>query len=208
LLLVAPIGVFGHVILHPPGHQLDHMNSPMWVPAHSLILVSFCLILLGLVGLYARQSHRAGELVLVGFVLAVLSVTVSVTTMVFEVFVVPVLAANPSYQQLAMSEGPLLGGPLGALRFLGTTSFVVAFFLLGIATIRAGVLPRSSGLSLVAVAALVLVLIVPVPGILIGVGLALTSVALLWPGWALFAGRGSRAARASARVGRIEHAQP
>src|SRR5260370_19388850 len=161
LLLVAPIGVRGHVILHPPGHQLEHMNSPMWVPAHSLILISFLLILFGLAGLYARQSHRAGELGLVGFVLAVLSLPVSATTLVFEVFVVPVLAANPSYQQLAMPEGPLLGGPLGALRFLGTTSFVVAFFLLG-------------------VAALVLVLIVPVPGILIGVGLALTSVALLW----------------------------
>jgi hypothetical protein len=208
LLLVAPIGVLGHVILHPPGHQLDHMNSPIWVPAHSLILISFLLILFGLAGLYARQSHRAGELGLVGFVLAVLSLTVSVTTMVFEVFVVPVLAANPSYQLLAMPEGPLLGGALGTLRFLGTTSFVVAFFLLGVATIRASVLPRSSGLSLIAVAALVLVLIVPVPGILIGVGLALTSVALLWPGWALFAGGAAGAPLASTRVGRIEHAQP
>ena len=91
---------------------------------------------------------------------------------------------------------------------MGTTAFVVAFFLLGVATIRASVLPRSSGLSLIAIAALVLVLIVPVPGILIGVGLALTSHALLWPGWALFAGRAAGVPLAGARVGRLEHAQP
>ncbi len=110
LLLVAPIGVLGHVILHPPGHQLEHMNSPMWVPAHSLILISFLLILFGLAGLYACQSHRAGELGLVGFVLAVLSLTVSVTTMVFEVFVVPVLAANPSTSSSPCPKGRCWAG--------------------------------------------------------------------------------------------------
>ncbi len=206
-MLCAPIGVLGHVVLQPPGDQLDHMASATWVPAHSFILVSFGLILLGVVGLYARQAHQAGGFGLVGFVVGVLSLTVSMSTMVFEVFVVPVLAANPAYQQLVMPDGPLLAGPLGTFRFLGTTCFIVAFFLLGVSTIRAGVLPRSSGLSLIAIALLALVLIVPVPGILIGVGLALTSVALVWPGWALFAGREVSVPFVTAPVFRVERGQ-
>jgi hypothetical protein len=198
LLLSVPIGLLGHVIVHPPGHSLENMASARWIPAHSLILAQAFLLLLGLPGLYVRQASNAGVLGLAGFVLTFLGVTSGVSTMVYEVFVIPVLVADPTYQSLLALNGPVTGGPFGVYQtVLGGYIFAWGAILFGAATIRAGVLPRAVGVSLAIVGVAFLVLRVPVPVPILLLGLVLFCLGFAWPGWTLFR---SDAAATSVRV--------
>lgn len=47
-------------LLHPVGEDLAAANSRNWVPAHLVFWVSMTLILLSLMGLYARQREETG----------------------------------------------------------------------------------------------------------------------------------------------------
>src|SRR5919204_4883600 len=148
LLLSVPIGLLGHVVVHPPGHTLETMAGERWVPAHSLILAQALLLLLGLPGLYARVARCAGWVGLVGFVLMFLGTTSGVSTMVYEVFVIPVLVADPTYQPLLLPGGPVVGGPLGVYQLaVGGIIFALGSIALGLAPIRGGALPRPGGIA-------------------------------------------------------------
>jgi hypothetical protein len=127
-------------IIHPNGEDLASVLMPMWVPAHLLGLVSGTLMHLGLVGLYARQVEQAGWLGLVGFVLAFVGGAFASTIQYVTSTVVPLIAAQaPTLFDQAMTPPPF-APPLFVL------GFILGHILFGFATMRAGVLPRGSGL--------------------------------------------------------------
>lgn len=138
-------------ILHPIGEDIAAYTSPNWVRAHQIYWVSAILMLFGLVGLYARQVEKAGWLGLVGFVLAFIG-TAFVGSIFFMVStVIPVIAAeSPGLFDEAAT--PTTGAVLVVL--LG---FGLGYILFGVATMRAGVLPRWSGLFLIIGVALFLI---------------------------------------------------
>jgi hypothetical protein len=129
--------------LHPVGEDLAAVNSPKWVTAHLVYWVSVILMQFGLVGLYARQVEKAGWLGLVGFVLAFIG-TGFVETILFMVStIIPFIAAQaPTIFDQAMTP-PAFTVPV----FVG--GFGLGYILFGVATMRAGVLPRWSGLLLI-----------------------------------------------------------
>lgn len=149
-----------------------------------LYLLGGVLLLLGLVGLYARQSEAAGILGLVGFVAALFGTVLALGAVWAQLFVAPSLAI----------EAPrvLDTEPTGALALGYTLTFLVflplGWLLFGIATLRARVYPR--------VAAIVLIV-----GAVIGGLLPLTeivlNVAVAWLGFVLFTGRGEAAQQPS-----------
>jgi hypothetical protein len=141
LLVALPIQVVGW-ILHPPGEELVDLLDSLQGPAHFVLCVSWVFALLGLPGLYARQAHRAGVLGLVGFVLTVLMAAYHVYLLLFEAVAAPLLAEDPATQAVIAPEGQLEHG--GSISDFAVP-LILAFPLFGIATLRAGVLPRWAG---------------------------------------------------------------
>jgi hypothetical protein len=137
-------------------------------------LLSAVLLLIGLVGLYARQSEAAGLLGLAGFLVAFLG-TALVTGLLWSgLFIVPALAVEvPAF--LNELEGP----PPGF--FLSFITFALGWLLFGIATLRARVFPRAATILLI-IGAVIAVLPLPFTGIVL-------AIAVAWLGFALITGR-------------------
>lgn len=130
-------------IIHPNGEDLAAVNMPNWVPAHLLGFISVMLMHLSLVGLYARQVEQAGWLGLIGFVLAFLGGAFAIVIQYVTSTAIPLIAAQaPALFDQAMTP-PSFAPPLFVL------GFILGHVLFGVATIRAGVLPRGSGILVV-----------------------------------------------------------
>jgi hypothetical protein len=105
------------------------------------MFVGWFLVLLGLPGLYVWQARRAGLLSLLGFIATVFTTVTVMFIVLFEASPAVLLAQNPATQEAIATGGPLAhGGDLvgGVMAMLG----LLAYPLFGIATLRAGVLPR------------------------------------------------------------------
>jgi len=169
-----------------------------WANVHIFATALGFFGLFGMAGLYARQVEKSGWLGLAGFVLFSVWMTL-VTGMSFvEAFILPPLAAeSPKFIEgwMGMFTGIPSQVNLGVLPMLWNISgpmYIFGTLLFGIATFRAGVLPRWAGALLVLGALLIPVgaLVPPEyqPKIMIPVGLALA-----WLGYALFSERRERA---------------
>jgi hypothetical protein len=141
LLIALPLQVLGFV-LHPPSEQVASVLETAYGPAHLILFVSWVFALLGLPGLYVRQANRAGVLGLVGYAAIMFAAAYHSYLLLYEAYATPLLAQEPATRAL-IGDGPLAHGA-GALAPFGFLS-ILAFPLLGIAILRAGVLPRLSG---------------------------------------------------------------
>ncbi|CAN5762513.1 MAG: hypothetical protein M3493_05010 [Actinomycetota bacterium] len=158
LLAALPLQVVGY-LLHPPNEEVQQVLQATYGPAHVVLFASWLLALLGLPGLYARQARRAGRLGLVGFVATMVAVAYHSYLLLYEGFAVPIMARQPATQALLGADGPLAhgAGALGVLAF----ALPLAFAVLGVATVRAGVFPRGVGwLQIASVPAFVVIAIV------------------------------------------------
>jgi hypothetical protein len=153
--------------------------------------------LLGLMGFYARQAERAGVLGLIGFVATVFAAAYHFYLLLYEAYATVALARDPATQAL-VGDGPLAHGA-GALGPLGFAS-ILAFPLFGIATLRAGVLPRWAGwLQIASVPVFLLSVFIispdapaPLPGVApIAFLYYLTFLGYAWGGYALWREKGS-----------------
>ena len=131
------------------------------------------MLLLGLVGLYARQSGASGTLGLVAFLVAFAGTALILGTWWTNAFVAPVLAQENSRL--------LETGPTGMMSVAFTLSFALAgvgWLLFGLVSLRAGVYPRAAVVVLMIGAVLTFV---PLPGgqVVFEVGLAWLGLALL-----------------------------
>jgi hypothetical protein len=107
-------------------------------------LVGVILLLLALVGLYARQSATTGRLGVAGFLVAFVGTTLLAGDWWFEAFVGPVLA-QVAPQILDLPPGGwLLAG--GVSTFV---LFAIGWVLFGIASLRGRVFPRGAAALLV-----------------------------------------------------------
>jgi hypothetical protein len=127
-------------IIHPNGEDLAAVQMPSYVPAHLLGWVSVTLMHLGLIGLYVRQVEKAGWLGLVGFVLAFVGGVFAAGIQYMVATVIPVIAAQAPALFDQATTPPAFAPPLLVV------GFVLGHILFGLATMRAGVLPRWSGL--------------------------------------------------------------
>lgn len=183
-LLAGVLHVVG-ALLHPVGEDLAAVQSPNWVPAHLVYWVSVLLLQLGLVGLYARQVKQTGWLGLVGFVLAFIGTALVGSILLYVSTVLPLIAseAQAIFDQAATPPVFLL--PVFIL------GFGLGWILLGVAIMRADVLPRWSGLLLIIgvtlfVVSEVLPFEAPLAHVLVTVGDVVFGLGLVWLGYALW----------------------
>ena len=173
VLALVPIGGFD------AGGKAENTLTGIYRLSHGLHILGAVLALFGLVGLYGRLKDRTGWLGLIGFVLAFVGTSLFVGLGMIAEFIVPVLAV--SAPPLLDPAGPLgASSPLFPLTFL---PFLVGYILLGIATLRAGVLPRWSGLLLIIAAVL---FALPVPWPVPVAGAIAYGAGLIWLGSALW----------------------
>ncbi len=130
-------------LLHPVGEDLAAITSPNWVPAHQLYWVSIILMHLGLIGLYARQVDKMGRLGLVSFILAFVGTGLAGSILLMAATVIPIIAIKAP----ALLDQAVRPPTFAAAVFI--LSFGLGYILFGVATMRARVMPRGSGLMLI-----------------------------------------------------------
>lgn len=133
-------------------HPLDVLSSvatPRWAIVHYLSIVMDLLALLGVTGIYARQVDQSGWLGLAGYLLFSLFWALDVALHCVEAFISPLLVTEaPKIVEgmLGIVSGHASEMNLGALPAISTLSglagYMLGGLLFGIATLRAGVLPR------------------------------------------------------------------
>ena len=180
-------------IFHP-ANVPSSVTTTRWEIVHIIACAMSFFALLGMAGLYARQAVKTGWLGLVGYILLSLWFVVIMGFSFVEAFVLPHLAtASPAFVHawMGMFNGPAGTFDLGALPTLWTLTapvYILGGLFFGIATFRAGILPRWAGALLAAsTAAAPVAALVPngsQPKIAIPMGLALA-----WLGYALWSER-------------------
>ena len=185
--------------IHPPD-VVASVNTSAWAIITGLKTAMCLLLLLGIVGMYARQVNQAGWLGLAGFLLFGLSWAIQTAFVFAESFIMPPLAPlAPQFVDgfLGISYGHSGEVNLGAMPILyGLVvggGYMLGGLLFGVATFRAGILPRWSAGLLAAVAALT-----PLAGLAPHAIQRLAAIpmgfALAWLGYALWSERRAQAA--------------
>lgn len=185
--------------IHPPD-VLSSVTTSMWTIVHYLGVAMCLFALLGMVGVYARQAEESGWLGLAGFLLVVLFWTLTLGFQFVEALISPLLAAEaPQLLEgfLGIVKGSATEVNLGALPALWSVTgllYILSGVVFGIATFRAGVLPRWAG-ALLAIAA-----VAPLAGPLLGHPLdrilaVPMGVALAWLGYSLWSERRKHASQ-------------
>ena len=197
--LSAMVGGMFYVVvgLFHQANILSSVTTTQWAIVHALATAMCFFFLLGITGLYARQVEEAGWLGLVGFLLFSLNWMLTAPFTFAETVILPQLATEAP----TLAEG-FLGiftsaetnfGVLANLWTLTGLLYILGGLLFGIATLRAGILPRwAAGLLVVgSLLAPVAALLPPEhePKVAVPVG-----IALAWLGYALWSERREQAA--------------
>jgi hypothetical protein len=175
------------------------VTTATWVNVHIVATFLGLFGLYGMAGLYARQVEKVGWLGLAGFLLLSLWFGLIMPFCFIEAFILPGLV-NSSPAFVAGWLGMFAGIPsqvdLGILPTLWNISgpmYILGPLLFGIATFRAGVLPRWAGGLLALGALLVPVGAMVSPEYQPKVALIPVGLAFAWLGYALFSEHRERA---------------
>jgi hypothetical protein len=148
-----------------PIHPLEvvaAVNTSAWTIITAAKTGMCLLFLLGITGIYARQVNKAGWLGLAGFLVLGLSWALQMAFVFTEAFVLPLLATSaPQFVDAVLgnlARGQASDVNLGALPMIYQFGVGIAYMLggllFGIATLRAGILPRWAAALLTVTAAL------------------------------------------------------
>lgn len=156
--------------------------SGAWILVQGSYLAATVLIALGLVGLYLRQAEQAGTLGFVAFLAAFSSAMMAAGASWSETFFGSWLAQAAPQLLEADPSGALAAGLI-----LTFALFALGGLLFGLASLRAGVLPRGAAVLLMIGAVLYPLLgvaSIPFAAVLFGAALA-------WMGYALWSAAGT-----------------
>lgn len=135
-------------------------------------------LVFGMISLYRSQSEEAGGWGVAGFVGAMIGTILLTASLWAQAMVVPSVNAHaPEFLEL-LSNGEVTG-PLGVAMFLPFAFEVLGFLLFGIATYRARVFSRATGIALIVSA-----LLQAVPH---GIAIVPLLLTLAWMGYRVFA---------------------
>jgi hypothetical protein len=179
-------------ILHPviggDSHAASSLTQPLFLTAHLLVFLGEICLLMGLPGLYASIAPKTGLLGLSGFVLYfIANATLASFVTAYEVFIVPVLAADAATSALVAPGGAIPSStPFAVLQGVGGLVYMLGLVVLGLAVFRSRVMPRWTGI-LMAASPIFLLLPIPEAPVLTGLLIELPrGLAVAGMGYALF----------------------
>jgi hypothetical protein len=191
--MVAGISYVVVGMFHQP-NIVSSVTTTQWAIIHAIATAMCFFFLLGVTGLYARQAEKAGWLGLAGYLLLSLWAVITVTFTLVEVSILPLLATEaPTLAEgflgiFNSSAGKTDFGILANLWTLTGPLYMLGGLLFGIATFRAGILPRWAAVMLAVgtMLAPIAALLPPEhePKVAVPVG-----IALAWLGYALWSER-------------------
>lgn len=196
--LVAGILFVAVAVFHPV-ERFASVTTSQWIVVDFLAIAMCFFGLLGITGIYVRQAEKAGWLGLAGYLLLCLWLVLTTGYVFAEGVILPLLTAEaPTFVEsfLGISNGRPGAMNLGALATVyGLAGFLgmLGRLLFGIATFRAGILPRWSA-GLLVVAAVLTPTVMLLPHELLRFAVAPTGLALAWLGYALWSERREYAA--------------
>jgi hypothetical protein len=183
----------GIQLIHP-SDVLSSVSTDRWVIVHCLGVAMCLLGLLGVAGIFTRQVNAAGWTGLAGYLLMTLFYALSMGFQFIEAFVSPALATDsPGFVEgilgIASGDGSKMDlGALPAVYAVTGGMYVLGGLLFGIATFRAGILPRRAAV-LLAVGTLLPLVAAPVPHPYDRAFAVPLGLAMAWLGYALWAER-------------------
>jgi hypothetical protein len=134
--------------LFHPANMFSSVTTAQWAIVHALATAMCFLFVLGITGLYARQAEVAGWLGLAGFLLYSLSWALTASFAFAEAFILPLLATEaPTLAEgflgiFTSSASETSFAVLANLWMFTGLLYMLGGLLFGIATFRAGILPR------------------------------------------------------------------
>jgi hypothetical protein len=181
-------------LFHPP-NILSSVTTTQWAIVHVLASAMCFFGILGMAGLYARQAEKSGWLGLAGFILFSLWFAFILGFSFVETFILPPLATEaPKFVDsflgmLNSTASEVNLGGLPTIWLLTAPLYILGGLLFGIATFRAGILPRWAAALLAVATTLgpVVAALLPLeyqPKVAVPMGLALA-----WLGYALWSER-------------------
>lgn len=177
-----------------PPDVLASVTTDAWVIVHAFKLLMCILFVVGITGLYARQVEAAGWLGLAGYLMFSLSWVITTSLVFTQLFINPLLAtASPAFVEsfLGMINGYPGAMNIGALPALNTVAgllYALGGLIFGIATFRAGVLPRRAA-ALLAIGAVAPIVLAMLPHPLDRTLAVPMGVAMAWLGWGFLSER-------------------
>ena len=175
------------------------VNSTDYLVRESVKVLMVVLSLVGITGMYLRQSRQTGALGLVGYALFAAGYLAILSVLAVGIAVLPTLAATePGYVNdvLTVATGGTATGDVGAIQTLnqvGGIVFLLGGFLFGIALVRAGILARWAA-AVLSVGAVATVLRAVLPGVNFRLFAIPIGVAMIGLGWSLWREQRSAAA--------------
>jgi hypothetical protein len=161
--------------------------SAGWVPLNLLELLGLAIMLLALVGLYARQAQVAGVFGLGGFLVAFLGTCLLMGSAWTNTFTPPAIA-KAAPELLTMHPPP---APLGQAFVATAEVFGLGQILFGIVTLLTRQVPRGGAVLLILGG--VLMRVTTMLPVYFPLEVIATSAALAWLGYALWSGTGEPA---------------
>ncbi|MDQ0063004.1 hypothetical protein [Paenibacillus harenae] len=190
--------------IHPP-ENLASVTTDAWAIIHYLTIAMSLFGLLGISGIYFRQVKEAGWLGLAGFTLFSLFWLATTAFTFVEAFILPLLATDaPEFVEgyLGIFGGSASEVNLGALPAAAPLAgglYILGGLLLGIASFRAGILPRmAAGLLALGAVSTLAASLLPHPldrFLAVPMGLA-----LVWLGYSLWSERREKASEVGKSV--------
>lgn len=178
--LVVAGTVVGTVLYTGQGGLPEFAHETGYFVATGLGFLGAVPLVFGLISLYRPQSEQAGAWGVAGFVGAMLGTLLLAASLWTQAMVVPSVSAHaPGFLEL-VSSGEVTG-PLGIAVVLPLAFEVIGYLLFGIATYRAGVFSRATGVVLIVSAA--------VQAVPHGITIVPLMLTLAWMGYRVFTGQ-------------------
>jgi hypothetical protein len=174
--------------LHPDESKAGALLDPLFPVVHLIAAVSFMALAFGLVGWYLRHADAGGKLGFLAFISAFVGTVLTVGFVIDEsFFLVDAAARNPAIKTLNdffPNATPQIQGYIPVL-LSGLLVYLIGWVLVGVATMRVGMLSRWVGL-LISVGVFMTFgslagvnLIRVIGGVVYGIGLVWLGISLL-----------------------------
>jgi len=166
------------------------LDTSLWVPMHAAATVAAILSLFGLTGLYATRAERLGRLGAVGFALAVPGLVITACVAYAEAFLLPVIAADTP--EVFGWDGPVMTSWAVRVTTGLALLWLVGLFLLGLALLRSGTVPRPAAATLIGSTLAFIVLAGPFVPVLGPASTLAFATGYVWVGASLWTGASAR----------------